>query len=153
MPLIRLARDKRGVDTLYLLQHRPDGRGESRLRVIYFCAAPQGLAFGRQALDPQTRRALDQRYPDIQFDWPALLEDVEQRRLPPVVDGQARRQRPAAKTERRPQPSEVPGEKAGTGKRRRRCGTSASGGEQGQRRSAPDAATSVPQSAVPPIID
>ena len=116
MPLIRLARDKRGLDTLYLLHHGSNGRGgEPRLRVIYFCAGPQGLLFGRQALDPLTQRALEQRYPDVAFDWPALLQEIEQRRLPPQVEPQARRMRPAPKAERRPAASESPAEKPSGG--------------------------------------
>jgi hypothetical protein len=115
VPLIRLARDKRGLDTLYLLHHRPDGRGEPRLRVIYFCAAPQGLDFGRQALDPQTQRALEQRYPEVAFDWQALLKEIEQRRLPPQVEPQARRSRPATKTERRPPQRRPPEPANGSG--------------------------------------
>ena len=88
MPLIRLARDKRGIDTLYLLHHGSDGRGETRLRVIYFYAGPQGLLFGRRALDPLTQRALEQRYPDVVFDWPAAGESApsataERRRASP----------------------------------------------------------------------
>ncbi|WP_396624046.1 hypothetical protein [Luteitalea sp.] len=123
MPLIRLARDKRGIDTLYLLHQRPDGRGEPRLRVLYFCAMPQGQSFGRGPLDPATQRALEQRYPDIPFDWTALLKEVEQRRLPPPMEPQARRGRPPGKAERRPPASEVQAEKpAGTGKRKRRRG-------------------------------
>ena len=123
MPLIRLARDRRGLDTLYLLQQRPDARGETRLKVIYFCAAPQGLAFGRRALDEATQRGLEQRYPDVAFDWPALLKDVEQRRLPPATDPMVRRGRDrGGKAERRAQPSEVPTEKdkGPGGKRKRR---------------------------------
>ena len=127
MPLIRLARDKRGIDTLYLLHQRRDGRGEPRLRVLYFCAMPQGAQFGRPPLDPITQRLLERRYPDIEFDWPALLREVEQRRLPPpTVDLHARRGRPV-KAERRPPASDVPVEKPaerGTAtKRRRRRGT------------------------------
>lgn len=122
MPLIRLARDKRGLDTLYLLHHRHDSRGEPRLRVIYFCAAPQGLAFGRQALDPATQRALELRYPEVAFDWTALLKEIEQRRLPPQTEFPVRRSRPAPKADRRPATSELPAERASSGKRKRRRG-------------------------------
>jgi hypothetical protein len=122
VPLIRLARDKRGLDTLYLLHHRQDGRGEARLRVIYFCAAPQGLDFGRQALDPQTQHALEQRYPDVAFDWAGLLKEIEQRRLPPQLEAPIRRPRPAPKAERRPAASETPIERPASGKRKRRRG-------------------------------
>lgn len=120
MPLIRLARDKRGLDTLYLLHQRSDGRGGSRLRVLYFSAAPQGLAFGRPWLDASTQRALEHQYPDIAFDWPALLRELEQRRLPPAVEPQVRRTRPTGKTDRRPPSSEVPAEASGAPKRKRR---------------------------------
>jgi hypothetical protein len=126
-----LARDKRGLDTIYLLQHRPDGRGEPRLRVIYFCAAPQGLDFGRQALDADTQRALQRRYPDVVFDWPALLKEIEQRRLPPQVEPQTRRPRPVVKADRRPQASERQAEKPSSGKRKRRRGGQASSGAGG----------------------
>ncbi len=151
MPLIRLARDKRGLDTLYLLHHRPDGRGEPRLRVIYFCAAPQGLDFGRQALDADTQRALQQRYPDVAFDWPALLKDIEQRRLPPQVEPQARRPRPAAKAERHPPASEVPAVKPSTGKRKRRRGGQVSSSVDGPASPADAAPMSSPPPA--PIIE
>ena len=128
MPLIRLARDKRGLDTLYLLHPRSDRRGESRLRVLYFSAAPQGLTFGRQWLDVATQRALERQYPDITFDWPALLRELEQRRLPPVVEPQARRPRGPAKAERRAPSSDVPTDKAGSARRKRRRGSVGTGG-------------------------
>lgn len=154
MPLIRLARDKRGLDTLYLLHHRTDGRGDTRLRVIYLCAAPQGLDFGRQALDPLTQRALEQRYPDVVFDWLALLKEVEQRRLPPQVEPQARRPRPAPKAEHRPPPSETPAEKPSGGKRKRRRGGSGQASPSGHGSSGPgDSASVSPPMAAPPIIE
>jgi hypothetical protein len=153
VPLIRLARDKRGLDTLYLLHHRPDGRGDTRLRVIYLCAASQGLDFGRQALDPATQRALEQRYPDVAFDWDALLKEVEQRRLPPQVEPQARRTRPAPKAERRPPPSDPPAEKSSSGKRKRRRG-SGQASPAGSGPSGPgDPASVSPPMAAPPIIE
>ena len=151
MPLIRLARDKRGLDTLYLLHHAADSRGETRLRVIYFCAGPQGLAFGRQALDPLTQRALEQRYPDVAFDWPGLLQEIEQRRLPPQLEPQARRMRPAPKAERRPPASESAADKpSGTRRKRRRGGN----GQPGAPPSGTGGASSVsPLAAAPPIIE
>ena len=131
MPLIRLARDKRGLDTFYLLHHRSDGRGGTRLRVLYFSAAPQGLSFGRAWLDPATQRTLERQHPDVDFDWPALLRELEQRRLPVVVEAQARRTRPAAKAERRPPASEVPVDRAATPKRKRRRGSGSPGSPSG----------------------
>lgn len=128
MPLIRLARDKRGIDTLYLLHQRRDGRGEPRLRVLYFCAMPQGPHFGRAPLDAGTQRLLERRYPDIDFDWPALLRELEQRRLPPpAVDVHTRRVRPVKADRRLPAsdvPVEKPAERGPSAKRRRRRGGS-----------------------------
>ncbi len=156
MPLIRLSRDKRGLDTLYLLHQRSDGRGGSRLRVLYFGAAPQGLAFGRSWLDADTQRALERRYPDVAFDWPALERELEQRRLPPAPDPQVRRSRPAAKTERRAGASEVPTDRPGSGKRKRRRGAATTNGQSAPRTDAspsgrPASATDGPPAA--PIID
>ncbi len=151
MPLIRLARDKRGLDTLYLLHHAPDGRGETRLRVIYFCAGPQGLEFGRAALDPVTQRALEQRYPEVAFDWSALLQEIEQRRLPPQVEPQARRPRPPAKAERRPPPSESTADKPAAAKRKRRRG--GNGQASSSASAGPSAAATSPAAAAPPIIE
>ena len=129
MPLIRLARDKRGLDTVYLLHQRTDRNGEPRLRVLYFCTSPQGLAFGRHCLDQLTQRALERRYPEIVFDWGALLKEIDQRRLPPPVEPQARRGRPAAKADRRPPASEGAQEKPDRpgGKRKKRRGSGAGG--------------------------
>ncbi|BCS33724.1 hypothetical protein TBR22_A29510 [Luteitalea sp. TBR-22] len=148
MPLIRLARDKRGLDTLYLLHQRPDGRGETRLRVLYFCAMPQGQSFGRGPLDPGTQRALEQRYPDVSFDWPALLKEIEQRRLPPPIEPQARRGRPPGKAERRPPASEPPADKAAAGKRKRRRG-----GQGGAQERAAGDRPDTPGATAAPIIE
>lgn len=153
MALIRLARDKRGLDTLYLLQHRAGDRGESRLRVIYFCTSPQGLSFGRQALDPVTQRALEQRYPDVDFDWPALLKDVEQRRQPPATDQPSRRPRPPGKADRRPGASEPTADKASAGKRKRRRGGQGGQGASNPGRSQAAGADGSPATPPPPIIE
>lgn len=151
MPLIRLARDKRGLDTLYLLHHAADARGEGRLRVIYFCAGPQGLEFGRQALDPSTQRALEQRYLDVAFDWPALLQEIEQRRLPPQVEPQARRLRPPPKAERRAPASDPPADKPVAAKRKRRRGGNGQANSAVSGTASPAAMS--PTAAAPPIIE
>lgn len=124
MPLIRVARDKRGLDTLYLLHPKPDMRGETRLRVIYFCTAPQGLTFGRRCLDAERQRALERQYPEIRFDWAALLQELEQRRLPPPPESVVRRhaaRAPGPKTERRPSSSDIPAA-VSRGRKRERTG-------------------------------
>jgi len=124
--LIRLARDKRGLDTLYLMHPRPDARGETRLRVIYFCTSPQGLSFGRHCLDAARQRALQEQYPDIHFDWAALLQEITQRSLPPPIEPVRRSaaRGPVPKADRRPPPSEQPADGQQQRRKRRRTGTS-----------------------------
>lgn len=103
------------------------------MRVLYFGAAPQGLTFGRPWLDPATQRALETAYPDVNFDWAALQRELDQRRLPPPLEPQARRARPSAKAEKRPASSEQPaGKAAGSGKRKRRRGTTSPDGGNGE---------------------
>lgn len=78
MPIVRLSRDKRGLDTIYLIDTAPEaGRRSGGARVLYFWTAPPGLRVGRTALDESAQRALQRAYPDITFDWPALLKAVE----------------------------------------------------------------------------
>lgn len=122
MPLIRLARDKRGLDTFYLLHQRSDAGG-ARLRVLYFSSAPQGLSFGRSWLDADTQRALERQHPDVQFGWPALLRELEQRRLPVATEPQVRRSRPPVKAERRPPASDSAADRTSPAKRKRRRGS------------------------------
>jgi len=148
VPLIRLARDKRGIDTLYLLHQRRDGRGDARLRVLYFCAMPQGTQFGRPPLDATTQCLLEQRYPDIEFDWAALLREIEQRRLPPPgAELQTRRPRPP-KADRRPSTSDVAVEtsvdKGPSARRRRRRSGGGAPDASMPRGSAPNGATPTP---------
>lgn len=76
MPIVRLSRDKRGLDTLYLIDTRQDGRSRGA-RVLYFWTAPPGLRVGRNPLDASRQRALEQAYPDVDFDWPELTRAAE----------------------------------------------------------------------------
>lgn len=78
MPIVRFSRDKRGLDTIYLIDTASEGgRRTGGARVLYFWTAPPGLRVGRSALDDSAQRALQRAHPDIPFDWPALLKAVE----------------------------------------------------------------------------
>jgi hypothetical protein len=74
LPILRLARDKRGIDTVYLLDNGTDGRRGGGLRVLYFWTAPTGLRV--DALDLSRQRQLQRAFPDVVFDWPALLASL-----------------------------------------------------------------------------
>jgi hypothetical protein len=76
LPILRLARDKRGIDTVYLLESGTDGRRGGGLRVLYFWTAPSGLRVGVDALDISRQRQLQRAFPDVVFDWPALLASL-----------------------------------------------------------------------------
>lgn len=71
MPYLRLTADRRGFEHTFLL-HVP-APGE-RPRVLYWYRTAPGLHIGRPALDDHAMRALESQYPDIDFDWPYILE-------------------------------------------------------------------------------
>jgi hypothetical protein len=74
LPLVRLSRDKRGFDTIYLLDAGSGRQG--KLRVLYFWTAPTGIRVGRDALDDVRRQQLERAFPQVPFDWPALLASL-----------------------------------------------------------------------------
>ncbi|HUU35087.1 MAG TPA: hypothetical protein VMW48_13575 [Vicinamibacterales bacterium] len=45
-----------------------------RAKVIYWYRTAPGLRLGRPALDDGAMRTLEEQYPDIDFDWPYLLD-------------------------------------------------------------------------------
>jgi hypothetical protein len=92
---MRVTRDQRGYETTFLL-HTP--RVGERPRVLYWYRTAPGLRIGRRALDEDAIRALEEQYPEIEFDWPQLLEEAES--VPPDVERRPERPR------RRPPPPE-----------------------------------------------
>jgi hypothetical protein len=70
---LRFSRDKRGYENTFLVQsdRRPGG---NRSRILYWFRTPPGVKVGRSVLDPETRRAIEARYPDVEFDWPRILK-------------------------------------------------------------------------------
>ncbi len=77
MPIVRLSRDKRGTDTVYLIDIATDGRKAGRSRVLYFWTAPPGLRVGRDVFDAERRRAIESAHPSIDFAWDDLLRSLE----------------------------------------------------------------------------
>jgi hypothetical protein len=76
VPFLRVLRDKRGYETTYLMHWFRDG-GRQRSRVLYVFRTPGGARVGRAPLEPAVMRQLEQRYPDIPFDWRAVLEQQQ----------------------------------------------------------------------------
>ena len=99
---MRFTRDKRGYETTFLVHAvRRDGR--SRERILYWFRTPPGVRVGRPALDEDAIRWIEDQNPDIEFDWPKILE-VKAPPAPPSDDVRARRGR-RDKNERRRQPA------------------------------------------------
>lgn len=112
MPFLRFTRDKRGYETIALV-HAVRRNGRSRNRILYWFRTPPGVKVGRPALDEDAIRSIEEQNPDIEFDWPKILEakppapprsdDVRDRRV--RRDRNERRRQPKP-----PQPSGIPRE-------------------------------------------
>ena len=91
MPFLRFTRDKRGYETTSLVYAgRRDGR--SRQRILYWFRTPPGVKVGRPALDEEAIRWIEEHNPDIEFDWPKILE-AQPTAAPPADDARTRRPR------------------------------------------------------------
>lgn len=71
MPHLRLTADRRGYENTFLLHSSTPGE---RAKVIYWYRTAPGLRVGRPALDDAAMRSLEEQYPDIDFDWPYILD-------------------------------------------------------------------------------
>ncbi|HYM22702.1 MAG TPA: hypothetical protein VEU08_05830 [Vicinamibacterales bacterium] len=73
MPFLRFSRDKRGYELFTLVQADQRG-GPSRARVLYAFRTPPNVRVGRTPFDEDTRRALEQAYPGVGFNWRQISE-------------------------------------------------------------------------------
>jgi hypothetical protein len=88
VPFLRVTRDQRGYETTFLLHAGYPG---SRPRVLYWYRSAPGLRVGRTPLDEDAIRAIEERYPDLDFDWPSLIE--QSTALPPEIERRPERPR------------------------------------------------------------
>jgi len=84
MPFLRFSRDKRGYENTYLC-HTFQKDGTSRLKVLYWFRSPPNVGIGRDALDPEAVRIIEQSNPGLTFDW----EEILKAKPPPVVSDKA----------------------------------------------------------------
>jgi hypothetical protein len=108
LPFLRFTRDKRGYETTSLV-HAGRRGGRSRPRILYWFRTPPGVKVGRPALDEEAIRWIEEHNPDIEFDWPKILE-AQPPAAPPVAktssrndDGKNRRPRRDRERARPPQ--------------------------------------------------
>ncbi len=113
MPSLRFTRDKRGYETTSLV-HTGRHNGRSRQRILYWFRTPPGVKVGRPALDEDAIRWIEEHNPDIEFDWPRILQ-AQPSAAPPAEDARGRRprrdrERPRADAARgaRPAPPAAP---------------------------------------------
>lgn len=76
MPFLRVVRDKRGYETTYLMHWYREGNRQ-RSRILYIFRTPGGVRVGRQALEPEVLRNIEAQYPEIEFDWKAVLDNQQ----------------------------------------------------------------------------
>jgi hypothetical protein len=76
VPFLRVIRDKRGYETTYLMHWYREGNRQ-RSRILYVFRTPGGVRVGRDPLDSDIQQEIEDRYPDIQFDWNSVLENQQ----------------------------------------------------------------------------
>lgn len=73
MPFVRVSRDRRGYDHVYLV-HSTTRRGRPpETRVLYWYRTPPGVKVGREPFDMEVRQRLEAQYPGIVFEWEKLV--------------------------------------------------------------------------------
>jgi hypothetical protein len=77
VPFVRVSRDKRGYEHIYLFE--VSNRRPSKPRILYWFRTPPGVKVGREPFDEPVKRALEAMNPGIRFDWKKLASDT----LPP----------------------------------------------------------------------
>ena len=94
MPFLKFGRDRRGYETTSLV-HAIRRQGKPRHKVLYWFRTPPGVKVGRPALDEAAIRWIEEQNPDIEFDWPKILESKPPTATQPEPRSrQIRRERP-----------------------------------------------------------
>jgi hypothetical protein len=93
VPFVRVSRDKRGYQHIYLFE--VSSRRPSRPRILYWFRTPPGVRVGREPFDEPVRRVLEAQNPGVTFDWKKLVSDT----LQPAPDVENWRERRRAERE------------------------------------------------------
>ena len=102
MAYLRFSRDRRGYEQFALVQPANRRGGKSRPSLLYWFRTPPNVKVGREPFDPEVRRTLEARNPDVAFDWPAIVSTP----IPPVENESWRERRRAERAAR--QAADVP---------------------------------------------
>ena len=71
MPFLRFTRDRHGYENTFLLHTAQPGESP---RVLYWYRSAPGVRVGRPALDEDAIRTIEEQHPEVEFDWPQILE-------------------------------------------------------------------------------
>jgi hypothetical protein len=140
---LRVSRDKRGYDHIYLLlETRRKGRTVTRL--LYGGRWPSPMKIGQQPLDEAMRKTLEQAYPEVTFDWAALQRTLQQALATPraPMTPETRRRRAEGREGRPPSSGPVGGGQSYGGQSGR--------SQQGQGRVPPASRPQMPPRQRPP---
>ncbi|MCC7416946.1 MAG: hypothetical protein IT176_07355 [Acidobacteria bacterium] len=78
MAFLRFSRDKHGYEHFYLLESM--GRAHnSRTQILYWFRSPPAVRVGRSPFSDSIKRALEERYPGVVFNW----RQIETTSIPP----------------------------------------------------------------------
>jgi hypothetical protein len=89
VPFLRVIRDKRGYETTYLMHWFNEG-GRQRSRILYAFRGPSVARVGRTPLEPAVMRHIEASFPEVAFDWKAVMAERQVIESAPEV----RRRRP-----------------------------------------------------------
>lgn len=81
MPYVRVTRDQRGYENTFLLHSPQPGQ---RAVVLYWYRSAPGVRVGRSAFDEDAIRTIEERHPEVEFDWAHLIEEASS--VPPDID-------------------------------------------------------------------
>jgi len=102
VPFLRFHRDKRGYENTVVAHS--DRRKGRPTRILYLFRTPPGVKVGRAALDEDAIRLIEAHNPDVEFDWPRILEGERR----PAVKPAPPTPQPRAKKERVAEPEPPP---------------------------------------------
>jgi hypothetical protein len=74
VPFLRFSRDRRGYENTFLLHGSRKRGDQDRPQLLYWFRTPPHVKVGRAAFDEDAIRALEGCHPEVEFDWPSILE-------------------------------------------------------------------------------
>lgn len=113
MPYLRFLRDDRGYEHTYVLHGFQSG---SRPSLLYWFRTPPSLSVGRQPLDEEALKAIEEIHPELTFDWAKMTKATRARPAPaPAGKGsrtRGRRRGAARGSPAAPEPAAAPATEA-----------------------------------------